>query len=203
MDIVVFQQQGSGRAKLAGIRTFGRDIEIKEIFDLPGTLPEFIDDPETYFPGEFNADLVLSFLSHPDLLDHLARLCQEKGIPVIASGKKCDRAITPFTCCTLGRTEGLGSYGARFGLPEYRVTLDNGVISGVEVKRGASCGATWDVIPVLIGLTPAQARERIAREVQYLCAADPSNFDPVTGKSALHVAGKVHAQALDRALPGP
>ena len=36
--------------------------------------------------------------------------------------------------------------------------------------------------------------------MQYLCVADPSSFDPISGKSALHYAGKVHAAALKKAL---
>jgi hypothetical protein len=72
----------------------------------------------------------------------------------------------------------------------------------MEVRRGASCGASWQLIPRILGLSPETALESIAREAQYLCAADPSNFDPLTGKSALHVAGKVHEKALRLALAG-
>ena len=73
-------------------------------------------------------------------------------------------------------------------------------IKSIEVIRGASCGASWQVCEKIIGLSRDKALETIAREVQYLCVADPSNFDPVTGKSALHFAGKVHHKALAKAL---
>jgi hypothetical protein len=201
-EIIVFQQAGSGEVKVSGIRQYGRDLAIGRIFDLPGCLPDFLDDPSEYFREDFDGGLVLSFLRHPDLLDYLARLCQRKKIPLIASGRKNERAITPVTCCSLARLPGLGRYGEQFGLPEYEAEVRDNVIRDLRVRRGASCGASWQVIPRLVGLPTDAALACIAREVQYLCAADPSSFDPVTGKSALHVAGKVHAAALAKALGG-
>ena len=199
-EIIVFQQAGSGEAKIDGIRHYGHDLVISKVFDLPGTLPDFIDDPAEFFTEDFTADLALSFVKHPDLLDYLSLLCKKKNIPLIASGRKCTEAITPFTCCSLGKLSGLGAYGAQFGIPEYEVSVVDNKISSMKVRRGASCGATWEVVPLLIGLTTEEALECIARETQYLCSADPSNFDPITGKSALHVAGNVHVKALEKAL---
>ncbi len=200
MNIIVFQQEGSGEAKIKGIRTYGSKLTVSKIFDLPAQLPDFIDKPEEYFTEDFSCDLVISFLKHPDLLHHLASLCTQKGIPLIASGKKCAQAITPVTCCSLGKNSRLGIYGAQFGIPEYEVVVEDNRITQMRVKRGASCGATWQVIPKIIDLSPEKALECIARETQYLCPTDPSNFDPITGKSALHVAGNVHAKALENAL---
>ncbi|MFH1215983.1 MAG: DUF166 family (seleno)protein DfsP [Pseudomonadota bacterium] len=198
--IIIFQQAGSGDAKIKGIRKYGSNLDITRIFDLPGGLPEFIDDPAPFFPDDFQADLVISFLKHPDLLDYLADLCRKKRIPLIASGKKSSKAITPVTCCSLGRLPGLGGYGELFGIPEYEVTLQDNKIIDLRVVRGASCGASWEVREKIIGLTTDQALECFAREVQYLCPTDPSNFDPVTGKSALHIAGNVHVNALEKAI---
>ena len=177
-----------------------KDFDISKIFDLPAQLPDFIDEPEDFFTEYFSCDLVISFLTHPDLLHHLASLCIEKDIPLIASGKKCEQAITPFTCCSLGKNPRLGAYGKQFGIPEYEVVVRDNKITEMRVKRGASCGATWQVIPQIIGLSLEEALECIARETQYLCPADPSNFDPITGKSAIHVAGNVHASALEKAI---
>jgi hypothetical protein len=73
-------------------------------------------------------------------------------------------------------------------------------IASIEVKRGAPCGATWDVLARVIGLPLDEAVSTLAREVQYICYADPSAFDPISGKSPLHYAGDVHAAALRKAL---
>ncbi len=198
--LVVFQQQGSGEEKIAGIRQFGHDLTITRVIDITSALPPFIDEPLDLLPTDFTGDVVLSFLKHADLVDGLAELCASKNIPLVASGQKAAGAITPFTCCGLGRTDKLGAYGVQFGVPEFKVTLSAGRIASLTVLRGASCGATWLVVPKIVGLTPAEAESAIAREVQYLCKADPSNFDPITGKSALHHAGHVHIKALNKAL---
>jgi len=85
-------------------------------------------------------------------------------------------------------------------LPEYKVEVEKGRIKSIAVKRGAPCGATWDVLARVVGLPVEVAVSTLAREVQYICYADPSAFDPISGKSPLHYAGDVHAAALKKAL---
>ncbi len=198
--IVVFEYRGSGQKKIAGIRRYGKEIAITAIINITEPLPGFIDDPEEYITTDFDADLVLCFIKHPDLGHYLAKVCQGKGIPMVASGCKLDQAITPFTCCGLGKSDKLGAYGEQFGVPEFEVEVQEGRITAVKVTRGASCGATWEAAHTIIGLTPEAAYPTIAREVQYLCIADPSAFDPISGHSSLHYAGEVHIAALKKAL---
>lgn len=200
MRIIVFEQNGSGCKKIAAIKKFARDIEISRVVNIEESLPEFIDDPEPYITKDFSVDLVLDYLKHPDLSHYLITLCNEKNIPVIASGKKSADALTPFTCCGLGHHRRLGSYGEQFGLPEYRVRLEGNRITALEVLRGAPCGATWEVVPRVAGSSVEEALTLLPREVQYLCVADPSGFDPVTGKSPVHYAGHVHRAALLKAI---
>jgi len=95
--IVVFEERGSGEKKIQGITRHGTGLEISGRYNIEESLPEIVDDPEHYIAEDFNADLVLDFLKHPDLSDHLARVCKKKKIPVIASGKKHADAMTPFT----------------------------------------------------------------------------------------------------------
>jgi hypothetical protein len=102
LKILVFEQNGSGQKKIAGIREHGSDVDIAEIIDIREQLPEFVDNPEAYIPEDFTADLVLDYLTHPDLSDYLISLCVRKKIPVVSSGKKNPEALTPFTCCGLG-----------------------------------------------------------------------------------------------------
>lgn len=198
--LVIFQQNDSGAEKIKGLTAYGKDLVITEIFNLTGSLPGFIDNPQDFIPANFDGDLVLSFLNHPDLLDYLIEVCRRKKIPVVASGKKAAGALTPFTCCGLGQKSGLGSYGERFGFPELFLRLDrDGRIVEIEVIRGASCGATWEAAAKVVGLSPREALTVYAREVQYLCKADPSAFDPISGRSSLHYAGHVHSAALKKA----
>jgi hypothetical protein len=200
MEIVVFEQNGSGQQKIAGIQRYGSNVEIVGIYNITENLPAFVDTPEEYISGDFSGDLVLDYLVHPDLSDYLVQLCVRKKIPVISSGKKNPEALTPFTCCGLGSYKKLGAYGEQFGLPEYKVILDGERIAALQVVRGAPCGATWEVLSRVAGADVEEALTLLPREVQYLCVADPSRFDPISGKSPLHYAGHVHKAALKKAV---
>lgn len=78
--------------------------------------------------------------------------------------------------------------------------IRNGKIGGIQVCRGAPCGATWDAAKRVEGLPVEEAVVRIGLETQYFCSADPSGWDPIHGKSPVHFAGEVHIAALRRAL---
>jgi len=98
-NLLVFQQGGSGEAKIKGVREHGEGLFNIEVFSIDTPLPTIIDDSQIYLPEDFSADLVLDFLKHPDLSHDLARICHERRIRVVASGKKLrDKwAITPPT----------------------------------------------------------------------------------------------------------
>ena len=86
--ILVFQQNHSGEKKIQGIRQYGGERFTVEVVSIDKALPEIIDDTTPYIPRNFQADLVLDYLKHPDLSHDLAELCRDKNIPVVASGKK-------------------------------------------------------------------------------------------------------------------
>jgi len=95
--IAVFEEHGSGEKKIQGINEHGTGLQISLRFNIEENLPEIVDDPERYIPDDFNADLVLDFLKHPDLSAYLSQVCRKRNIQVIASGKKHAGAMTPFT----------------------------------------------------------------------------------------------------------
>jgi hypothetical protein len=80
------------------------------------------------------------------------------------------------------------------------VDINDGRISRIDVVRGASCGATWDAAARMVGMLPDEAIIRMGLEVQFFCTADPSGWDPIYGKSPVHLAGKLHSSALGRAI---
>lgn len=89
-----------------------------------------------------------------------------------------------------------------FGAPEFAVDAVKGMLSGVQVLRGAPCGATWEAANRVVGLPLEEAVVRIGLETQFFCSADPAGWDPIYGKSPVHFAGEVHISALKRALQG-
>ena len=200
MHILAFEQNGSGTHKTSALSRYGKPEDTLTIIAIDDALPEFVDDPEEYIDADFTADLVLNYLPHPDLSHYLLELCRKKNIPVVASGKQSESAYTPFTCCGLGRHQKLGSYGERFGFPEYQVELEGEIITKITVLRGAPCGATWEPLAEIIGVRVEEALSLLPRLVQYQCSANPSRFDPITGKSPVHYAGYVHRAALQKAV---
>lgn len=173
-----------------------------EIVSIDAPLPVVIDDAAPWLPPDIRADLVLDFLRHPDLSHALAEKCRQANIPVVASGRKgrLEGVRTPPTCCALRRHESLGTYGRCFGMPEFQVATHNGKIEHLTVIRGAPCGATWEAAQRVIGLPTVEAAVRIGLETQFFCVADPSGWDPIGGKSPVHIAGELHKAALVRAL---
>lgn len=86
--IIVFQQNGSGEKKIEGIKKYGNDGFVLEKVPIDLMLPPLIDDASEFLPSGISCDLVLDFLKHPDLSQDLGIICSQKGIPVVASGKK-------------------------------------------------------------------------------------------------------------------
>ncbi len=200
--ILVFQQNGSGERKVAGVREHGSDIIRLEIISIDDELPPVLDDARSYLPSVIVADLVLDYFKHQDLSHDLVRICVDQGIPVVSSGKKRlgRNVLIPPTCCGLPRHECLGPYGERFGAPELTVEVLDGRIAKVEVRRGAPCGATWDAAKKLVGIAVEDAARVIGLEVQFFCSANPAGWDPIHGKSPVHFAGRVHSKAMLDAL---
>jgi hypothetical protein len=97
--VTVFQQNGSGERKIAGVRKYAGDIISLEVVSIDDSLPPVIDDSSGLLPADLESDLVLDFLIHKDLSLDLAELCARKGIPIISSGKKTTTkwALTPPT----------------------------------------------------------------------------------------------------------
>ena len=95
--IVVFQQNGSGEAKIAGIRRYGGQRFRLDIKAIDEVLPPVIDDTSDLLPGDIRADLGLDYLRHPDLSQDLSALCARRSIPMIAPGRRLAYAATPPT----------------------------------------------------------------------------------------------------------
>jgi hypothetical protein len=200
--IWVFLQDERAVGKTAAINRLAlRDMDLR-VFTIDQALPLVIDDATAWLPQHIRADLVLDHLKHPDLTHALAELCRKDGVPMIASGKKgpLKGVYTPLTCCALTEQEDLGAYGRKFGVPVFELHIDQGRVRAVDVRRGAPCGATWEAARKIIGLTVEEACTRIGLETQYFCIADPAGWDPISGKSPVHIAGELHKAAFLAAL---
>ncbi len=202
LHVLVFQQNGRGDSKVSGIRTYGGAHFDISVVTIDAVLPAVVDDSSEYLPDSIQADLVLDFLTHPDLSHDLALLCRRLRIPIVASGKKTtvENTHTPPVCCALARHAELGAYSEHFGAPEFDVTVKDGRIEMVHVRRGAPCGATWEAAARMKGYRLEDAPVRMGLDTQFYCTADPSNWDPMWGKSPVHLAADLHSAALKAAI---
>ena len=85
-------------------------------------------------------------------------------------------------------------------MPEFSVKTSGGKIADIKILRGAPCGATWKASARILNLSIQDALENIGLETQFFCKADPSGWDPIYGKSPVHLAGELHKAALSRAM---
>ena len=202
LKLLVFQQDGRADSKVKGIQRYGGNRFTITVISIDQPLPPVVDDASAYLPETIEADMVLDFLKHPDLSHDLALLCRRLGIPIVASGKKTtvEGTHTPPVCCALARHGELGAYSHCFGAPEFEVSLQDGRIDTVRVKRGAPCGATWEAAERMRGYTVEEAPVRMGLDTQFFCTADPSNWDPIWGKSPVHLAADLHRAALAAAI---
>jgi hypothetical protein len=200
--ICVFQQNGSGENKIRGIQAFGGDRFVINKISITESLPYVIDDAREYLPETIEADLVIDYLKHPDLSYDLAALCKTLHIPSVSTRKKIKNNWThsPPICCALPFSDSLGTYGQLFGVPKYKVTIKDNLVSHVIVLRGAPCGATWDTVKEIIGLNVNDAIETIGIKTQFCCSADPADWDPLYGKSPVHLAADFHKKALSDSI---
>ena len=48
--VMVFQQNGSGEQKIAGLRRYGQELFELEVYNIDGVLPSVLDDTSGYLP---------------------------------------------------------------------------------------------------------------------------------------------------------
>jgi hypothetical protein len=111
-------------------------------------------------------------------------------------------AVFPRTFCTLAPVSNIfiDQFTQKFGSPKLRIKTEGGIISDVEVLRGAPCGSTWFAADGLLSTKNEEATEKAGLLVQlYPCRAS-RRVDRFFSDAPIHVAGRVVGKAVDRAL---
>ena len=190
--------------------------------ELPETMPEFIDEPIEFVEKllldttVFSRDLVIAYILHPDITPELVRLAGENGAKamIIAGGmaragshtelmeiaKKYNMHVEVHEiCCEIDKCGNniIDEFASCFGKPELKITTKNGLVSNVEVIRGAPCGSTWHAANGLVGTDVNEAPAKSGLIVQqYPCRA-------VRGiKGGIHKAAELHKKAVENAIKG-
>ncbi len=188
--------------------------------ELPESLPDFIEDPQEFIASMelekkvFSSDLVIAYTLHPDLSPEIIRLAGENGAQavIIAGGmskaggseeldelsRKYDIHIEVHEiCCEIEKcgNDIVDRFASCFGRPEVKIRTKNGIISNLEVIRGAPCGSTHHMAGGLIGTSIKDAPSLAGLIVQqYPCRAQRGT------KGGIHKAAQLHKKAVEKAL---
>lgn len=207
-----------GRRLIENIKN-NSDFSVSFI-ELPELLPDFIEDPKEFIEGlnpdkkVLSNDLVIAYVLHPDLTPEIVRLAGEGGARavIIAGGmsraggrEKLDELSRKYDmhievheiCCEIKKcgNDVVDRFASCFASPEIKITTKNGLITKVEVLRGAPCGSTQHMATGLIGENVKDAPARAGLLVQqYPCRA-------VRGiRGGIHKAAQLHKKAVEKAL---
>lgn len=188
--------------------------------EIPETLPDFIEAPGDFIAGlnldksVFSNDLVIAYTLHPDLTPEIVRLAGENGARavIIAGGAARAGGLSELKnisekynmhievheiCCDMEQCGNniVDEFASCFGMPKLRITTKGGIVSNVEVIRGAPCGSTWHMAKGLVGISTEDAPAKAGLLVQqYPCRA-------LRGiKGGIHKAGELHKKAVEMAL---
>lgn len=195
------------------------DFKVSSI-QIPEQLPDFIESPEDFIASlnldksVFSNDLVIAYTLHPDLTPEIVRLAGENGARAVIiaggaaragglselqkiSGKYNMHIEVHEICCEIDKCGNniVDEFASCFGKPEMKITAKLGLISNVEVVRGAPCGSTRHVAKGLAGTRVEDAPAKAGLLVQqYPCRA-------LRGiKGGIHKAAQLHKRAVEKAL---
>ncbi len=139
----------------------------------------------------------------PGLTQQLAVWLEEMGVAVVFPKPFCSLTETTFNRTPLVTSYDnpiIQHFARYFGKPEFRVTLDEGRISEVEVVRDSACGCARYVADNLLGVSAEEALEKAGLlHHHYPCLAsmerDPDYFDTL-----MHVSGNLLKDSLKETI---
>jgi hypothetical protein len=225
MRLIVFTQGAYGERILENLRSRApRDWMIEESI-IPGSLPAMIEEPEEIVETlELGGtwDLVLFMGESPSAFTLLPSILKKiEAGAVIAPvddyewlprglerqiGEEVEEMgveiVFPRTFCTLTPVgvPPIDEFAELFGAPSLEVEVANGVVSCVNILRGAPCGSTHYMAEKLPGTKVDDAKPRAGTLVQiYPCLAS-RRVDRFFGDAPIHVAAKLAEKALEKAL---
>ena len=219
MKILVLADDEYGRRILNWIRDKGPDDWEFETLDLDVDLPQLIDNPGEFLPDEIPAaDLILFLIQNSrkiELLPSIAKKAGAKAAIVAVDGlwmapglrRQIEEELEipsafPRTFCTLVEQGNplIDEFARHFGLPEFEIEIENGIIKNVTVTRDAPCGCARFVAENLPGTKVEDAAVKSGMLNQnYPCMAS-MEFDSNTGDTLLHFSAHNTANAVERAL---
>ena len=193
-----------------------------EVVKLPKRLPQIIDEPDEFLPaGLPSADIVLSLGETPQAGQFVSAVVKKTGAkaaicPIdnnlwmpLGLKNQLQKELSalgaesafPKPFCSLTETGSIyiDEFAKHFGRPKLKVSCGK-VILGVEVLRGAPCGATFFMAKQCNGVRVDEAREKCALiSHHYPCLAS-MDIDPELGDTLMHRSARIVYEEIERAV---
>jgi hypothetical protein len=196
-----------GNGVKAVIKEHGKKNILYETWEVDEDLPPIIDEDDISLPDFTGCDLILSYALHPDInlfiIDALK--CSEKVLLMPhgnaplppgyhAYGQFLVGVLKP--CCVIPPFDNdiLSVFREEFGTPSFFIETDGNLITRCEVQVHTRCGAADFIAENIVGVSLEKVYQKAGLYAQYHCQ---SSLGPL---GAIHDAGKIHADAVKKAL---
>jgi len=182
-----------------------------DAYQLPRSLPPVLDDAAEYLPAELGAgDVIIAIDIHPELLLEIPNMVGggsvkaliapiedpnwikpglQRQVTQACAANDMESAFPKPFCALVPNTPTIEEFCEEFGVgvPTFRLELENGVVTAVEVLRGAPCGMTDSVAEKLLGRCADDSLPEKAGEFHhtYPCLSSMV-LDPATGDTIMH-----------------
>jgi hypothetical protein len=168
---------------IRNVSAYGRYTVIEKVVYLKN-LPGILDDFEGLIPESvFKADVVLDYSGHPDIVYAL------KSAKKVVTTTRCDLPNVVSVDCFCA-----ADISGEFGIPEFRVDVKGGRITGIKVLKSSPCGAAYHLAEKLRGLPVGEAIGKCGILTQFICKGRGGP------EGAIHKAAEIHRSALEKAI---
>lgn len=196
-----------GRGVQKTIEKYGKKNILTKTWKIREDLPPIIEKEDIALPDFSECDLILSYALHPDV--NLFIIEAEKSSEKVLLMPYQSAPLPPGyhvynaflvgvlkPCCVIPPFDNkiLSVFREEFGTPSFTVQTDGKTITHVVANQHTRCGAA-DFVAENLGRVPVEnAYQKAGLLAQYYCTSS-------TGPSgSIHDAGKVHAEAVKKAL---
>jgi len=225
LRIVVFTDGSYGLRILENLRQCAPDGWVINHLEIPGGLPNMVEDPEEYVDRlglDGSWDLALYMGESPSAFSLLPSVVERLPVKAVIAPvddydwlplglerqikdeveEKGVSIVFPRTFCALalvGNPE-IDEFASHFGAPRLKVRVEDKEVTHVDVLRGAPCGSTHYMADGLPGTAVGEAGARAGTLVQIFPCLASRSVDRYFGDAPIHVAGQIAQRAVEKAL---
>lgn len=181
-------------------------------------LDDEIEIPSNIADKIIKSNIIISYISHPDLITEIVeRFANKVDWIIVASWKgnglkkeleKKDNVTCPYIMCEIEKNGNpiYDEFLSEIGKPEIELFLKNGKINDVKVVRSSPCGSTSFVADYILKKYKGEIpdKKNLSREAGFKVQHYPCRGSKIRlfseEESKKQLASKLHQKAFDEAL---